>query len=89
MTPKEVWAVMEGYYWRRDDKYQVESVFFAGVLNMLKGKKGGKIKPQDLYRPVLKGRGEEVSVEERQERFERAVQKMGPDAIPVRPRRRG
>lgn len=77
---------MEAYYWRRDDKYKIESAFFAGLMNMLKGKKGGRIKPRDLYRPALH-ESDSVPLKERQRRFERAVKIMGPDAIPVRPRR--
>lgn len=84
LTPKELYYVQEGYLWRRDDRGIMLSSFTAALLAPHTKR---RIKPSELYKPVLNHKPErKQSAEERRRQFEEAVKTMGPDAIPVRTR---
>lgn len=72
--------MVDGYWWRKDELGELLAHFTA-ILAKPHYKKRN-LKGSDLYR--RRDRKEDnVSLEERRKRFERAVRLMGPDAIPV------
>lgn len=80
MMPAEVAAVAEGYLWRMDRWGVLLSGFTAAIVQPWAKR---RIRPRDLYRPVLRAE-ERRTKDERQQQFERAVALMGPDRYPVR-----
>lgn len=90
-TPKRIRQHMEAYLWQKDQQGVMLSTFTAAIINTQIKK---KIKPSDLYRPVLvnpakNGKHVPKTKEDwakRKQEFEEAVARMGPQAIPVLPR---
>lgn len=72
MTPKELHFVMEGYLWRRDDLHIHLSRYTAAIISPHTKK---RIKPKDLYDPVLIGKERGPSLEERKAKFQE-IQRM-------------
>jgi inner membrane protein involved in colicin E2 resistance len=91
MTPKRLRMAMEAYLWQKDQQGVMLSTFTAAVINTQIKK---RIKPSDLYRPVLINQSNKKHIPKtkedwakRKEEFEKSVSLMGPEAIPVVPRR--
>lgn len=84
MTPKELHYLLEGYLWRRDDRGTMLANFTAAIVSPHTKR---RVKASDLYKPVLQEIGKSsapLTLEERRQRFDKAVKKMGPQTIPVR-----
>lgn len=83
MTPKEVWAQHDAWLWQRDQLAMLWAHFTAATVQPHTKK---RVKAKDLYKPVVVGkdRKDDLTPEERRKRFEEAVRKMGPEAIPVK-----
>lgn len=73
MTPKEIHFVMEGYLWRRDDLHIHLSRYTAATISPHTKK---RIKPKDLYEPVVIGKENRPSLEERRAKFQEIKQLM-------------
>lgn len=81
MNLKEVKWHAEAYEWRKDEWAELMAHFTASQINVHL-KKGKSITGKHLYKR-LEDMKDDISLEERQRRFERAVEIMGADAIPV------
>ncbi|WP_264842558.1 hypothetical protein [Caldinitratiruptor microaerophilus] len=80
--------MIEADAWRYDRWGRTLAAFVASLINTRPGWRR-RVRPRDLWRSRFQAGAASVSREERQRRFEEAVRLMGPQAIPVRPRRKG
>lgn len=77
--------MIEADAWRHDRWGRNMAGFTANLMNLWSKK---TVRPRDLWRSRSWSAGAAtLSRAERQRRFEEAVRLMGPQAIPVRPRR--
>ena len=83
MTIKEIILEIEGYRWRFEQEMEMHAHFTASRMNYSRQKGQKVVKGTDLFNP---NPPEPVSLEERRKSFEKSVELMGPDAIPVRKR---
>lgn len=89
ISPKEFWKLnfkelrfyAEAYEWQKDEWAELQAHFTAQTVNVhLKKRK--QIKGRDLYKRM--DDKEEFDKEEHDKRFQKAVDLMGPEAIPVK-----
>lgn len=83
MTFKELILEIEGEQFRFERQNELHAHFTASIISANRSKGQRATKGTDLYNP---NPPEPVSLEERKKSFDRAVEMMGPDAIPVRKR---
>lgn len=81
MNLKEVKWHAEAYEWQKDEWAELMAHFTASQINVHL-KKGKSITGKNLYKR-LEDMKDEVTKEEHEERFNRAVEVMGANAIPV------
>ena len=75
---------IDGWEWRTDQLFVPLSRMIAALANYTRSKK--TLRPRVLYRPMSREARIAFDKEERRRDFEDAVRRMGPQAIPVRPR---